>query len=140
MKLLRCFFLVFAVLLFVFMMYRSVSYVSGRVVSLIWQPRIVCVEPLYDFGKITISHQPRSNNESESNTESKADTKSEPNAESKSNAEPKPNADPQPNSASETLAQQKLPHAKPTHEFIIKNEGNADLIRLVPKLKKYNRR
>jgi hypothetical protein len=118
------------------MMIYGYSKVSSRV----WQPRIVCVEPLHDFGKITIPHQPRSNNESEPNNEPKADTKSEPNAESKSNGDtksnvdpksdgkPQPNSDPKPNSESETLAQQKLPHAKPTHEFIIKNEGNADLI------------
>jgi hypothetical protein len=64
-------------------------YGYSKVSSRIWQPRIVCVEPLHDFGKITIPHQPRSNNESEPNNESKPDTES------------------QPNTGSETLAQQK---------------------------------
>jgi hypothetical protein len=116
----------FAMLFFAIGVLRTAGYAGGQVAYLIWQPSIVCVEPLYDFGKITIPHQPRSNNESEPNNEPKADTKS--NADPKSDGKPQPNADPKPNAESETLAQQKLPHAKPTHEFIIKNEGNADLI------------
>ncbi|MDR1922760.1 MAG: DUF1573 domain-containing protein [Planctomycetaceae bacterium] len=98
--------LVFAILVFAIGILRAAGYAGGQVALMIWQPRIVCVEPLHDFGKITVSHQPRSNNESQPNN----DPKSEP------------------NSASETLAQQKLPREKPTHEFIIKNEGNANLI------------